>query len=663
MNNWTLIIGILLFVCSLSIGQQNPRIDSDSLKSRLTDTTFSAPFSEISTAGIDSEHDFEKPGTTLPFFGFDLFGSDAPAQIGESEALVLPANYTLGPGDRIGVYLLGNVQKSLDLTVNVEGKVFLPPAGVMKAWGLTIDEFRSVLNRALSKYYDNFSLDMMLLQPKNVAIAVVGDVKRPGKYVMSALNTVLDAVTAAGGPTPKGSLRDVQLIRDDEAIVSVDLYSFLMSGKNRYDDFLQTGDRIYVPLRQSTVRISGEVMRQSQFELKPGAEETIVDLIELAGGFTDYAYLRRLEIQRLEDDGNRKVMHFDYHAFTAGDSTQNLVLSNEDRIQVYSLEEQINDRKVSIYGEIRRPGEYDLANAMHLSDLILMAGNYTRKAYTLEAEIAKVDPGEPTRFVKVNLDQLGAPGTNGDVDVLLEEDDQVFIRQIPDWETGLLVDVQGEVVFPGKYPIAKEQTYLSEIIDKAGGFTKEAFPQEAVVIRPSTRVKFDKEFERLASMKREEMSDLEYQYLVMRQNSVDVEEIVVDFEKLVFQGDKTQDIVLEKGDIIRVPKAPKVVTVTGRVSKPGGVTYTSGQNLAYYLAQAGGPSWDASLSKTKVIKVTGEVIDDEAIKEFEPGDIIWVPRKSDVKIWPTVIQTVAVVAQVASILFIIDTAIERRQEP
>ncbi|MFQ6115425.1 MAG: SLBB domain-containing protein, partial [bacterium] len=102
-----------------------------------------------------------------------------------------------------------------------------------------------------------------------------------------------------------------------------------------------------------------------------------------------------------------------------------------------------------------------------------------------------------------------------------------------------------------------------------------------------------------------------------------------------------------------------VVTVTGRVAKPGGVTFIQGASMGYYLAKAGGASWDADLKKTKIIKVTGEVLDDEEVKEFHPGDIIWVPRKADKKLWPLVIQTISVVAQLASIYLIIDTAINR----
>ena len=616
-------------------------------------------FSKSTPSGSSQSFQDAPKRNELSLFGIDLFNkSDSESGPEQKEVLVLPPEYTLGPGDRIGIFLLGNVQENLDVTINVEGKIFVPPAGVIFVWGLNIDEFKQLLSKKLSRYYDNFNLDIMLLRPKNVMVAVVGEVFRPGKYVLSAMNTVLDAVILAGGPTGKGSLRDIQLIRDGETSLSVDLYQFLMSGNNDFDEFLEAGDRINVPLARNIVTIEGEVNRESVFELKPGLNEKLTDLIDLAGGFTEYAFEDKIEISRLEEDGSRKLQYVSYREIIAGDSTQNLLLENEDEIKVYSKLDQVHERKVSIFGEIRNPGEYDLENNMHLSDLILKAGSLTRKAYTIEAEVAKIDPGQPTKFLKINLQNL-TNGTNGHSDVLLEEDDQVFIRQIPRWEVGLTVEVRGEVMFPGKYSIVKDSTYLSEILDKAGGFTDGAFLQEAVLFRPENRLKFDKEFERLTEMRREEMSDLEYQYFVMRQNTSDVNLIVVDFEKLVKKSDKKQDIILENGDIIAIPKAPRVVTITGRVAKPGGVTFSPSAKLEYYLAKSGGASWDADVRKTKVIKVSGEVLDDENVKTFQPGDIIWVPRKSDKKFWPVFLQVVTVTAQLASIYLIIDTAINR----
>ena len=133
-------------------------------------------------------------------------------------------------------------------------------------------------------------------------------------------------------------------------------------------------------------------------------------------------------------------------------------------------------------------------------------------------------------------------------------------------------------------------------------------------------------------------------------------QVVVNFSKLWFDKDVGQDIVLENGDIIQIPKAPQVVQVTGRVAKPGGVLYKSGANIKYYISEAGGTTWDARRSHTKVIKSSGEILDDEDVKQLIPGDTIWIPRKPDRDFWRIFRDTVMVLGQIATIYLVTKNA-------
>lgn len=594
----------------------------------------------------------------LSFFGHNLFQlPDKSQREITGGGMMFPGSYKLGPGDRLAIHLLGKIQQSFDVIVNVEGKIYIPTVGVFYVADLSINQFQSFLIKQLTKYYDNFSVNIMLIEPKYIPVLVVGDVNRPGKYYVNALNTVLDAVILAGGPTSIGSLRNIQVFRQQELIKTVDLYQFLMKGDIQNELFLQQYDRILVPLLKDVVSVTGEVKRQAKFELKLGDSERLSDVIYLAGGFTDVAFLDKIEISRLLPDGERIVFYVNYYEILKNDSCQsNIIMKNDDRIHIFSILDQIHPKFVYIHGEVKCPGQYKLEENLHILDLILKAGNLTRSAYVLECELAKIDPKKPPIFKKIDLQHL-IDNPDSEYNITLEEDDRLFIRQIPEWEVGLTVEVKGEVNFPGVYAISKDSTTLSEIIDKAGGFTGEALIREANLKRSTTKNVSDKEFERLMTLSPDQMSKNEYQYFVMKQNSLDIEQVVVDFFKACVLKNKKEDVILEDGDIIHVPKAPRVVYVTGRVAKPGGVLFESAKNVKYYLNKAGGAAWDAKVRGIKVTRTTGEILDDEDVKKLDAGDIIWVPRKYDQDWWELFRQTIAIIAQIATVYIVVDRSI------
>ncbi|MBN2091315.1 SLBB domain-containing protein [candidate division KSB1 bacterium] len=588
-------------------------------------------------------------------YGYDLFNIQR-AGGDELGAQILPPDYILGPGDRLGIYMSGSAEPvQYDVTVNVEGKLFIPSIGALPVAGLTLDGFRNLLNKKIARYYANYDMEILLLSPKFIRVAIVGEVERPGYYDLNALNTMVEAVIKAGGPTLRGSLRNIQLFRNNECKAVLDLYAFLIQGKTFGQPLLQTGDRIFVPLMEAKIKVTGEVLRPEIFELKTNAREYLKNIIQLAGGFTSYAYLKQIEISRLTPERKRELINVNYHEIMADSTNPGPLIQNEDWIHIHSIRAKYDSLVVSIYGEVQKPGVYPWQENMRVNDLILLAGNITRMAYTLSAEVAKIDPLKHANVIKVDLENL-LKNPDSPENILLEEDDIVFIRKIPKWEIGAIVEVQGEVKFPGIYPIKADSTWLSEILNQCGGFTEEALIREATVIRKSTRVFIDKEYERLKTMSRDEMSESEYQYFVMKQNQRDVGQVLVDFYKLMIHKDKSEDIYLKNGDIIQIPRAPVVVQVTGRVSRQGGVLYKKGMKLSYYLKKAGGATWDANIRDTKVTKVTGEILDYTDVDELVAGDIIWVPPKPHRDWWAIFRDTMTVFAQIATIYLIIQNA-------
>ena len=601
-------------------------------------------------------------------FGRDFFSTSGSGL--ESAAGTASGSYVLGGGDRLAIHLGGKAQENYETQVTADGKIYLPTAGVMQVEGLTMAAARELLDARLRRLYSHYTLDLALLSPKMVRVAVTGDVVKPGNYTLSALNSVLDAVSMAQGPTERGSLRDIQVFRGEKLAARVDLYTHLLKPGLSADMPLQSGDKIFVVPCRQRVEISGEVMRPALYELAPDGAERLSDLVNLAGGFTDLAFRRKVELSRMQPDGSRLVSYLDWSARQAAgdsaglfaaaapgpaDSLTNPLLANNDRIRVYSVAEQTPHQVVTIHGEVNRPGIYDWAQGMRLSDLILMAGSLTRSAWLLNAEVAQVDPNRPPQVRQIDLERLMKGGEDS-LDVLLGADDQVFIRRIPDWRVGPLVEVRGEVQFPGYYPIVDDSTRLSEVMQACGGFTGDALISDAKLIRKRQPMVEDKEYERLLAMPRDQMSDREYEYLVMKQNSSDAQEIVVDFRELLQLRSRRQDVALRDGDLIVVPKTPRVVQVSGRVARPGGVLYKPGVGFKYYIAQAGGLSWDADGHRAKVIKASGEIKDDEEVKEFSPGDRIWVPRKPDRNYWQIFRDTLLVAGQLATIYLVIQNS-------
>ncbi len=587
--------------------------------------------------------------TALTLFGQQFFSTPVSAITSAGNA---GEAYALGGGDHLAIHLGGKALENFETTITADGKIYLPAIGIIPVQGMTLAEARQMLDLRLRRFYSNYTLDLVLLTPKLVRVAVTGDVRQPGNYTLSALNSVLDAVTSAQGPTERGSLRDIQVYRGENMVASVDLYTHLLKPGQSADILLQSGDKIFVPPARLHAEIIGEVYRPAIYELAPGHPENLLELITLAGGFTDLAIRDEVELSRMEPDGSRRV---EYHSLADGNPAAAPRLANGDRICVYSAAQRTPRQMVSIQGEVNHPGAYEWEAGMRVRDLILKAGSLTRSAWMLRAEVASVDPKKPPVIHEINLENLLHAGADS-LDLLLGADDQVFIRRIPDWKVGPLVEVRGEVMFPGFYPIIDDSTRLSEVMRMVGGFTADALVSDAKLTRRLQPLPEDKEYERLLAMPRDQMSDREYEYLVLKQNSSDARRIVVDFRRLLQLKDRSQDVALRDGDVIDVPKTPRVVQVSGRVARPGGVLYKPGANFKYYITQAGGLSWDADGHRTKVIKAAGDILDDEAVKEFGPGDRIWVPRKPDRNYWQILRDTILVAGQIATIYLVIQNA-------
>ncbi len=610
-----------------------------------TDSGYSTPEEKPESA---SSLQVDDPGH-LGYFGYQFFQRPSPLE-NAWQYTGLPEDYRLGPGDRLMIFLGGKAQQQFEAQVSVDGKIFIPTVGIFQVNGSSLQAFRNELDNRLKKYYSDYELELLMQTPKQIRVRVMGQVTAPGDYTVNALSSPLDILLLARGPLPNGSLRNIQIVRDEKLVQRVDLYDYLVRPKKVAPALLQSGDQIFVPLVQGWVRISGQVRRPAIYEILPNCSETVSEMISWAGELNDLALVQRIELSRLQNNGTRGL-----HTINMYDSTfENLEIQNHDRIHVYSRLDLKTRQEVNISGEVKNPGAYTLAENMRVLDLIYQAGYLKRTAYLQEAKVARIDPQKDVNVITVNLQRiLDDPGSQDNL--LLQEDDHVFIRQIPQWYVGPMVDVQGQVLFPGSYAINRDSTYLSDVIARAGGLSPDALVSEAKLVRSMTSLVEDKEFERLKEMSPEQMSEQEYEYFVMKQNSSDLHTIVVDFYRLLILGDRSEDVILRDGDRIVVPHKTNLIMVSGRVARSGGVVYKQDTDLSYYIEKAGGFAWDADKSKTKVIKANGEIVDDEDIDFLQPGDRIWVPRR-DHDLWQTFQDVMTTLSQIATIYLVIRTA-------
>ena len=426
----------------------------------------------------------------LDYFGYSIFQRD-PAVFQASAVGAVDPNYAIGPGDEIIVMLWGETQFRQVLTVDREGFIFIPEIGQVFVNGLNLNLLESKLFRVLSQSYASLNpanrkpttfLDISIGNLRPLRIQVLGEVEQPGAYTVSPSATLVSALYYFNGPSKLGSLRDIQLIRDNENITSIDFYDYLLTGKTPKNIKLQLDDIIYIPPRGKTVSIKGEVNRNAVYELKSG--ETLANLIEIAGGLKITAYLGRAQIDRIIPFEEREIKGVD-RIFIDVDLKQNLSpdskikLANGDNVEIFSILDQ-RQNTVEIQGAVIRPGKYDLSTSMRILDLINNAEGLQGDALTSRADLVRTKEDFTQELIEIKLDEV----LTGDIkyNLKLNNLDQLTIYSTSEMMPTSFVAINGFVKDPGIYPL-KENMTLYDLIFLRGGFLDEDFKKKAFLKR------------------------------------------------------------------------------------------------------------------------------------------------------------------------------------
>ncbi|MCD6170708.1 MAG: SLBB domain-containing protein [Candidatus Latescibacteria bacterium] len=380
------------------------------------------------------------------------------------------------------------------------------------------------------------------------------------------------------------------------------------------------------------------------------ATDRAFDVIERAKGLASGASRRNIRIYRRDGE----VLTVDLERFLRlGDLKANPHVKMGDVLYIPFRRES-----VAILGPVNAPGEYEFKPGEGLKELLELAGGLRSDAQLTGVEVIRFEEdGKTRKCITIDLRQILGAKENPGEQFPLQPDDQIFIRPIPQWHLKRLVRIDGEVKYPGLYVIEEGKTTLSQIIEKAGGFTKDALLDKAEVVRWEASRTPDPEFERLKAMAAvqgglQEMTPQEYEYFKVKSRERRGT-MSVDFRKLFVEGDLSEDIVLKHGDFIRIPRKWETVTVSGQVKRPGLLPYEAGKGPGFYIEQAGGYSWNANKRGTRVIKgKTGLWLKPEKIEHLEPGDAIFVPENPRRDWWQLARDTSTILGQLATFIIV-----------
>jgi polysaccharide export outer membrane protein len=599
-------------------------------------------------------------------FGYDLFRSMPTSFAPVSDAPVGP-DYILGPGDTLQAYMWGMVDDVLSLPVNQRGEIFLPKVGVFPVRGMSLGDARRLIQDQLSRQFSGFRMSLTLSELRSTQVYVIGEVARPGVYTVSSLSTVTNTLFASGGPTKLGSLRTISLIRNNRTIGTLDLYDFFLRGDRSKDFRVESGDTVFVPAIGPVVAIAGDVKRPAIYELK-GATRVRDVLQHMAGGVTPTGYLQRVQVERTKAHEERIVLDLNLSAVARGnDSRGNILLEESDLIRIFPIDTKVYNA-VTVEGFVQRPGPYELQRGMRLSE-VLRPAEVLPEAYLERVEVIRTGPDFTREVLTANLRELW----RGDhtQDLVLEPRDQIVVGS--EVRSLGVVMLQGEVKRPGIYPIIQGER-LSSVLKRAGGYTSEAYLKGALFIRERLRVQQQEELDRFIKSQEEALlseaartaqgslelvesgkgeAALQQQTVQQRRQLLDLLKSKVVLGRLVVKleapeslTDTPNDIPLEHGDNLSVPKQPSSVLVIGSVRNPTAVVYEGGRDVEYYLNRAGGLNKEADKDELHIVKADGSAIAGFLkLRKVEAGDIIVAPVKTEAKV-----RTLPTVKDIATIL-------------
>ena len=502
-------------------------------------------------------------------FGHDLF-NNKNLTFESSMNLATPQNYVLGAGDAVNIDIWGASQDSFTETISPDGTITIDGIGVLQLGGLSVSQAKEKVIRILGSRYQESEIDLTLGQTRSITISIIGEVNVPGTYTMSAFATVYNALYMAGGPNDIGTLRNVRLYRDGKLQSTVDVYEFLLNGKLSGDVRLQDNDVISVGPYDALVNITGKVKRPMFYEMK--TDEGLDALLDYAGGFSGDAYTKTVRI-------NRKSGEF-YSVFNVAEADfSSFHMMDQDSVSIDSTLNRYQNM-VELKGAVFRPGMYQVGDGINtVKDLIVAADGLTEGAIAQHAVMHRMKVDRTLEMISVDVRGI-LEGTVPDIE--LRNEDVLYVADQKRRDDQKTVSIHGEVIYPGVYVYAENET-VEDLIMQAGGLTEAASLAKVDVAR------------RIIDPNATESSD----------NIAQTYSFSIDPE---FKISDQPDFTLNPYDEVYVRRSPNYVEqqnvkIEGEVHFAGIYTLSSkGQHLSDIISQAGGLTERAYAKGTKLLR-------------------------------------------------------------
>lgn len=709
------------------------------------------------TAAIVKQYYDNKKTKAHKVFGRDIF-NNKELSFEPNMNIATPQNYRLGPGDAVIIDIYGASQKSEQCTVSPDGDVIIEGYGPVAVSGLTVAQANARLRSTLGSRYSSSRIKLTVGQTRTIMVNVMGEVKLPGTYTLSAFATVFHALYMAGGTNDIGTLRNIKVYRNNRLVTVVDIYDYILNGKLTGNVRLADNDVIVVGPYDCLVNISGKVKRPMFYEMKKNesvasllkysgsftgdaynkavrvnrktgkeyavfnvgefdfanfhiadGDSVMVDsiipryantvevkgavfrpgmynlgeqvnsvrsLIEHAEGTTEMAFTNRAVLHRMKEDRTLKVISVDLVGIMNG-TTPDIPLQENDVLFVPTKTENIEQRTITIRGEVQFPGVYKYADNETIEDFVLQAGGLTDKASTVNVSVSRrvTDPKALapdsviaklyTLSIKDGFVVDGEPGFT------LMPFDEVYIRKSPAYMEQKNVSVEGEVMFAGTYTLSANNTRLSDLYRKSGGTNGLGYIRGARLMRRATEA--EKQRMRTALQMEMEQQQKNILQLAASSNGANLQQaaegaknanlskfnvpdeypVGIDLELAIKNPGGDADMVLREGDRLIVPQYNGTVKVNGAVMYANTVAFEKGKRASYYIDQAGGYAGDAVKSRAYIIYMNGKVAKLSHGAKVQPGCEIVVPAKLKRKM--SVAETMSLGSSLSSIAAMIAT--------